>query len=71
MVNTIKFGDRFRKVGIEPNNYGAWWATDTHRSYSDAYNEEWQLFFHSYPTNGYTAGDCFNYAIYLKNKFQY
>ena len=70
-VFPVRFGKEFRQVGIEPNNYGAWWATDAHRSNSNAYNKAWQLFFRTHQTTGYTAEDCFNYSIFLKNRFQY
>ena len=70
-VFPVKYGDKFRKVGIEPNNYGAWWATDAHRSNSSAYNKAWDDFWNrSYKTN-ITREDCFKYLDYLRGTFNF
>ena len=71
MVNTIKFGDRFRKVGTEPNNYGAWWATDAHRSNSSAYNNTWDFLGNNPNNESITREDCFNYLNLIKGLFNF
>lgn len=67
-VFPVTFGREFRKVGIEPNNYGAWWTTHEHRINSKAYNEEWRRFFMS---EGYTRESCFKFLQELKTKYHF
>lgn len=54
-VFPVKFENRFEKVGINIHDpkYLAWWEAHDHLSNANAYNQQWEGFFETYPNPPY------------------
>jgi hypothetical protein len=62
-------GNKFTKVGIDVNRYGAWWETASHLKNAYQYNQAWDAFF--YQNTNPTQWQIYSEALRLKSIYGY